>query len=154
MAHLLSLRLLKIFYLRLYPSNIMMIMKNSIYRLIILSFSLTVGALTAQSLASTEKVSTKEANPFKQTMWYFTEMHLNQAGPDDILLFGDSLVQGMNMDSLNFKAVNMGIGGYTLAEITNRMKTVRLQDYRAVIVEGGVNDVLIGRSEDEIKIRL
>lgn len=110
-------------------------------------------SLVAFSSSATEnQVSTKEANPFKQTMWYFTEMHLNQAGPDDILFFGDSIVQGMNMDGLKFKAVNMGIGGYTLAEIANRMKAVRLQDYRAVIVEGGVNDVLIGRSEDEIKL--
>ncbi|EFB3642931.1 hypothetical protein DFX88_21290 [Escherichia coli] len=110
------------------------------------------GALVVFSSAAAEnQVSTKEANPFKQTMWYFTEMHLNQAGPDDILFFGDSLVQGMNMDGLKFKAVNLGIGGYTLAEITNRMKAVRLQDYRAVIVEGGVNDVLIGRTEEQLK---
>ncbi|NNS63805.1 SGNH/GDSL hydrolase family protein [Escherichia coli] len=110
------------------------------------------GALVAFSSAAAEnQVSTKEANPFKQTMWYFTEMHLNQAGPDDILFFGDSLVQGMNMEGLNFKAVNMGIGGYTLAEITNRMKAVRVQDYRAIIVEGGVNDVLIGRTDEQVK---
>ena len=70
------------------------------------------GALVAFSSAATEnQVSTKEANPFKQTMWYFTEMHLNQAGPDDILFFGDSLVQGMNMDGLKFNAVNMGSAG-------------------------------------------
>lgn len=110
------------------------------------------GALVAFSSAAAEnQVSTKEANPFKQTMWYFTEMHLNQAGPDDILFFGDSLVQGMNMDGLKFKAVNLGIGGYTLAEITNRMKAVRLQDYRAVIVEGGVNDVIMGRTDEQVK---
>lgn len=110
------------------------------------------GVLVAFSSAAAEnQVSTKEANPFKQTMWYFTEMHLNQAGPDDILFFGDSLVQGMNMDGLKFKAVNMGIGGYTLAEITNRMKAVRLQDYRAVIVEGGVNDVIMDKTDEQVK---
>lgn len=109
-------------------------------------------ALVVFSAAATDnQVSTKEANPFKQTMWYFTEMHLNQAGPDDILFFGDSLVQGMNMDGLRFKAINMGIGGYTLAEITNRMKAVRVQDYRAIIVEGGVNDVIMGRSDEQVK---
>lgn len=113
---------------------------------------LFASALVAFSSAAAEnQVSTKEANPFKQTMWYFTEMHLNQAGPYDILFFGDSLVQGMNMDGLKFKAVNMGIGGYTLAEITNRMKAVRVQDYRAIIVEGGVNDVIVGRSDEQVK---
>jgi lysophospholipase L1-like esterase len=110
------------------------------------------GALVAfSSAAADNQVSTKEANPFKQTMWYFTEMHLNQAGPDDVLFFGDSLVQGMNMDGLKFKAVNMGIGGYTLAEIANRMKAVRVQDYRAIIVEGGVNDVIMGRNDEQVK---
>lgn len=112
---------------------------------------LTVIFSISTACAGSNPVSTQEATPFKQTMWYFTEMHLNQADTEDILFFGDSLVQGMNMDGMNFKAVNMGIGGYTLSEITNRMKAVRLQDYRAVIVEGGVNDVLIGRNDEQVK---
>lgn len=112
---------------------------------------LTFCFVTFTANCAENQVSTKEANLFKQTMWYFTEMHLNQADADDILFFGDSLVQGMNMDSLKFKAVNMGIGGYTLAEIANRMKAVRLQDYKAIIVEGGVNDVLIGRTDEQVK---
>lgn len=114
-------------------------------------FFLTSALIAFSSSAAENKVSTKEANPFKQTMWYFTEMHLNQAGPEDILFFGDSLVQGMNTDGLKFKAVNMGIGGYTLAEVTNRMKAVRLQDYKAIVVEGGVNDVIMGRSDEQVK---
>jgi hypothetical protein len=129
----------------------MMIKTNVKQGLLMLSFVLFVGADVAPSYAGPEKVSTTEANPFKQTMWYFTEMHLNQADADDILFFGDSLVQGMNMTSLKAKHVNMGIGGYSINEITNRMKAVRIADYRAIIIEGGVNDILVGNSDTRIK---
>lgn len=125
--------------------------KYTSYSLSLLYFIGAFAGSVGMTHANSNIVSTKEANLFKQTMWYFTEMHLNQAGPEDILFFGDSLVQGMNMDGLNFRAVNMGIGGYSIGEITNRMKAVKLIDYRGVIIEGGVNDILLNKSDLEIK---
>lgn len=109
-------------------------------------------ALAVKAFATENQVSTKEANPFKQTMWYFTEMRLNQATSNDILFFGDSLVQGMNTSDLKAKPVNMGIGGYSIKEITNRIKAIKIEQYRAVIIEGGVNDILIDKDDQEIKL--
>ena len=142
---------LEVNYLMKWVSNNMIANKKILYGFTLLCLIVVHACVITPSYANGNVVSTKEANPFKQTMWYFTEMHLNQANPDDILFFGDSLVQGMNMEGLNFKAVNMGIGGYSIGEITNRMNAVKLIDYRGVIIEGGVNDILVNKSDHEIK---
>lgn len=107
-----------------------------------------VSMLLMNGLAHSE---TKEISDLKKGRWLITEMHLQQASKGDILFFGDSLVQGMEMRGINPLPINMGIGGFLLSEITLRMKDVSVNEYRAIIVEGGTNDVFSGRGIAEIK---
>lgn len=95
-----------------------------------------------------EKLSVED---LKAGRWIITEMHLQQASPEDSLFFGDSLVQGMTMSGITHHPVNMGVGGSYLKDIIYRMKNVDINNYASVIVEGGVNDVIAGYDLDEIK---
>lgn len=95
-----------------------------------------------------EKISVED---LKAGRWIITEMHLEQASSDDSLFFGDSLVQGMTMGGINPPPVNMGVGGSYLKDIRYRMQNVDITNIPAVIVEGGVNDVIADYDLDDIK---
>ena len=76
-----------------------------------------------------------------------------------VIVIGDSLVQGLCAGSVclgdaNRIAVGFGIGGDTLEGITARLKQLNATSSASlIVVEGGINDLLIGASDDEFKAR-
>ncbi|MEB7277317.1 GDSL-type esterase/lipase family protein [Enterobacter asburiae] len=81
-----------------------------------------------------------------------THMKLSQidskTAKDTILMFGDSITQGLNSNGLHFEYVNMGIGGDTVHGIKARVKNEDLGKYRAIFIESGTNNLLMGESGD------
>ncbi|HBD3643428.1 TPA: hypothetical protein KI992_000587 [Escherichia coli] len=87
---------------------------------------------------------------FQNTMLFFKDINARQAD-GDYIFFGDSLVQGMSPYALGVKYVNMGVGGYTVNWINALVEKTDISKYKAVIIEGGVNDTLGGRGVKETR---
>lgn len=87
---------------------------------------------------------------FQNTMLFFKGINARQAD-GDYIFFGDSLVQGMSPYALGVKYVNMGVGGYTVNWVNALLEKTDITKYKAVIIEGGVNDTLGGKGVDETK---
>ncbi len=94
-------------------------------------------------------ITQKKVNDFQSVMLDFKKMNANQAD-GKIIVYGDSLIQGMSPYGLNFKYVNMGVGGYTINQILSLSKTYGASGYKIAIIEGGVNDAMGGKTQDEI----
>lgn len=82
---------------------------------------------------------------FQSTMLNFKEINLNQAD-GDVIIFGDSLIQGMSPYALGFKYVNMGVGGFTIKQVRELLEASEIKNYKTLIIEGGTND-LLGKNE-------
>ncbi len=82
---------------------------------------------------------------FQSTMLNFKEINLNQAD-GDVIIFGDSLIQGMSPYALSFKYVNMGVGGFTIKQVRELLEASDIRKYKMLIIEGGTND-LLGKNE-------
>jgi len=78
---------------------------------------------------------------FQSTMLNFKEINLNQAD-GDVIIFGDSLIQGMSPYAIGFKYVNMGVGGFTLCQVRDLLEASDIKKYKTLIIEGGTNDLL------------
>lgn len=91
-----------------------------------------------------------EMRTFQNTMLFFKDINARQAD-GDYIFFGDSLVQGMSPYALGVKYVNMGIGGYTVNWINALVEKTDITKYKAVIIEGGVNDTLGGKGVKETR---
>lgn len=63
---------------------------------------------------------------------------------DTILMFGDSIMQGLNYNGLHFDHVTLGIPGDTVHGIKKRIKETDIENYKAIFVEGGTNNLLMG----------
>ncbi|MDZ5702135.1 GDSL-type esterase/lipase family protein [Enterobacter ludwigii] len=72
----------------------------------------------------------------------------SKTAKDTVLMFGDSITQGLNQNGLHFEYVNMGIGGDTVHGIKARVKSEELGKYRAIFIESGTNNLLMGESGD------
>ncbi|HDC4664554.1 TPA: hypothetical protein O8U43_001930 [Enterobacter cloacae] len=72
----------------------------------------------------------------------------DQEASKTIIMFGDSITQGLNPNGLHFDYVNAGIGGDTVHGIKARVKSEDLGRYRAVFIESGTNNLLMGESGD------
>lgn len=88
---------------------------------------------------------------FQNTTLFIKSMLASQAD-GDYIFFGDSLVQGMSPYALGIKYVNMGVGGYTVNWINALMERTDISKYKAVIIEGGVNDTLGGKGVKETRV--
>ena len=87
---------------------------------------------------------------FQNTMLFFKDINARQ-GDGDYIFFGDSLVQGMRPYALGIKYVNMGVGGYSVNWINALLEKTDISKYKAVIIEGGVNDALGGKGFEETR---
>lgn len=87
---------------------------------------------------------------FHATTDKINSMKLSQASKDDILLFGDSITQGLNYNDIAFNHTNLGVGGDTVSKILERVKATDISSYKGVYFFGGVNDILNGRSGVDI----
>ncbi|MCE9967154.1 SGNH/GDSL hydrolase family protein [Lelliottia amnigena] len=86
---------------------------------------------------------------FQSVMMDFKKMNIDQSD-GDYIIFGDSLIQGMNPYSLDVKFVNMGVGGYTIGQIRSLLMSTDTSKYKKIFLEGGVNDALSQSTGDEI----
>lgn len=81
-------------------------------------------------------------------------MRLSQIDDEEasktIIMFGDSITQGLNPNGLHFASVNAGIGGDTVHGIKARVKSEDLGRYRAVFIEGGTNNLLMGEIGSQV----
>lgn len=67
-----------------------------------------------------------------------------------ILFFGDSLIQGLELESLHRYPVNFGITGDTTAGLLHRVKEYQsLKIADAVVLESGINDLGFGKKFDK-----
>ncbi|HBD2919315.1 TPA: SGNH/GDSL hydrolase family protein [Escherichia coli] len=98
----------------------------------------------------TEPERPSDMRIFQNTMLFFKEINARQAD-GDYIFFGDSLVQGMSPYALGIKYVNMGVGGYTVNWINALLERTDIKKYKAVIIEGGVNDALGGKGVEETR---
>lgn len=78
--------------------------------------------------------------------------------PGSVVVVGDSLIQGLCVPAIAqsnaYVAVGFGIGGDTIEGITDRLKRLDAKATASVIViQGGINDLLAGASDDEFKLR-
>ncbi|HCN8108196.1 acyltransferase family protein [Escherichia coli] len=94
-------------------------------------------------------MSTKRVADFQSVMLDFKKMNANQAD-GDYIIYGDSLIQGMSPYGLNFKYVNMGVGGYSISQILSLSKDYGASGYKGAIIEGGVNDAMGSKTQEEI----
>lgn len=67
-----------------------------------------------------------------------------------VLMFGDSITQGLNPNGLHFDYVNAGIGGDTVYGIKARVKNEDLGRYRAIFIESGTNNLLMGEIGSQV----
>ena len=76
-----------------------------------------------------------------------------------VFVIGDSLVHGLCVPALFARegfpvAVGFGIGGDTLDGITTRLKRLNSKDSAsAIVLQGGINDLLNGADDEEFKCR-
>lgn len=96
-------------------------------------------------------MSTKRVSDFQSVMLDFKKMNANQAD-GDYIIYGDSLIQGMSPYGLNFKYVNMGVGGYSISQILSLSKDYEASGYKGAIIEGGVNDAMGSKTQEEISM--
>jgi lysophospholipase L1-like esterase len=93
-------------------------------------------------------LSGHDMQQFRPNMRAFLARHWQQAPADVVVLLGASHIQSLYIPSGNM--VNLGIGGETVRDVTNR-----LQDYpgleraRYIVLCIGSNDVLRQRSKDQ-----
>ncbi|MFN3961101.1 MAG: SGNH/GDSL hydrolase family protein [Parvularculaceae bacterium] len=72
------------------------------------------------------------------------------AAPGRVVLLGDSHFQRMDVGLIGLPALNFGIGGARVSEIAERMRDYRsIIAARAVIVWGGVNDLLAKQTPEQ-----
>lgn len=73
------------------------------------------------------------------------------ARPGAALFVGDSLVRGLYTPAVTADGVNLGVDGDTAAGLLARMAGYRsLTTCRVVVVLIGVNDLIVGRSTDDL----
>lgn len=74
------------------------------------------------------------------------QMKLSQVSDksDTILMFGDSITQGLNHNDLHFNYINLGIAGDTVHGIKKRIKETSISEYKAVFITAGTNNLLMG----------
>lgn len=122
------------------------LMKNKVI-LAALAVSICVNGylfIEKEHVVNTEPELPSDMRIFQNTMLFFKGINARQAD-GDYIFFGDSLVQGMSPYALSIKYVNMGVGGYTVNWINALLEKTDISKYKAVIVEGGVNDTLGGK---------
>lgn len=73
---------------------------------------------------------------------------------DSIIMFGDSILQGLNYRGLHFNHLNMGIGGDTVHGIKQRVKSEDLGSYKAVYIEAGTNNLLLAENGVELGMEM
>lgn len=75
--------------------------------------------------------------------------------PETLLVIGDSQIQRMDVSLLTAPAINFGIGGDTLRHMAHRISEYHAKDKaRAVVLLGGVNDLLQGRTPQDVAASL
>lgn len=121
--------------------------KRLLYAVCLLAV-IVVGAFALFRIYSNHKANERVAD-FQSVMLDFKRMNADQAD-GDYIFFGDSLVQGMSPYGLKVKFVNMGVGGYTIKQISELLSEFDVNSYKGVILEGGVNDSLGKKSIEEI----
>lgn len=70
------------------------------------------------------------------------QMRMSQAKNESILMFGDSITQGLNQNDMHFEYVNLGIAGDTVDGVFRRIKEADISKYRGVFIEIGTNNLL------------
>lgn len=78
---------------------------NKYLAMLFILIAIVIIALSVRSIRN--YLSQKKVNDFQAVMLDFKKMNANQAD-GDIVVYGDSLIQGMSPYGLNFKYVNMG----------------------------------------------
>lgn len=78
---------------------------NKYLAMLFILIAIVIIVLSVRSIRN--YLSQKKVNDFQAVMLDFKKMNANQAD-GDIVVYGDSLIQGMSPYGLNFKYVNMG----------------------------------------------
>jgi lysophospholipase L1-like esterase len=119
---------------------------------------LTMVALSASFFAHadmyTDFKGDESAGSFYGVTNKLIHMRLSQIDDEEasktIIMFGDSITQGLNPNGLHFDYVNAGIGGDTVHGIKARVKNEDLSRYRAVFIESGTNNLLMGEIGSQV----
>ncbi|EJE0350797.1 TPA: SGNH/GDSL hydrolase family protein [Escherichia coli] len=124
-------------------------------KVVLIALALSISLNAYQLISHNHEQKDEPTRPsdmriFQNTMLFFKHINASQ-GDGDYIFFGDSLVQGMSPYALGIKYVNMGVGGYTVNWINALIQKTDISGYKAVIIEGGVNDVLGGKGVNETR---
>lgn len=119
---------------------------------------LTMVALSASFFAHADMYTDFKGDESAGSFYGVTNklIHMRLSQIDDkeasktIIMFGDSITQGLNPNGLHFDYVNAGIGGDTVHGIKARVKNEDLSRYRAVFIESGTNNLLMGEIGSQV----
>jgi lysophospholipase L1-like esterase len=110
----------------------------------------TLFIISTPALADMETIFKGDESPlsFYGVTNKINHMRLSQVeDPNDtIIMFGDSILQGLNYRGLHFNHLNMGIGGDSVHGIKQRVKAEDLGSYKAVFIEAGANNLLLAEN--------
>lgn len=82
------------------------------------------------------------------------QMRLSQAKFSSILMFGDSITQGLNNNGLHFEYANLGIAGDTVQGVFRRIKETDIKKYKGVFIEVGTNNLLRAQSARDLSLEI
>lgn len=119
---------------------------------------LTAAAISLSISAHADMFTIFKADESELSFYGITNkiIHMKLSQIDDeeagktIVMFGDSITQGLNQNGLHFDYVNAGIGGDTVHGIKARVKSEDLGRYRAVFIESGTNNLLMGEIGSQV----
>lgn len=119
---------------------------------------LTAAAISLSISAHADMFTIFKADESELSFYGITNkiIHMKLSQIDDeeasktIIMFGDSITQGLNPNGLHFDYVNAGIGGDTVHGIKARVKSEDLGRYRAVFIESGTNNLLMGEIGSQV----
>jgi lysophospholipase L1-like esterase len=96
-------------------------------------------------------VSTPEDAMFAERLHAYHQAIDETARPGRIVLIGDSHFQRMDANLIGLPALNFGIGGARVPDMAARIKDLgSVRDATAVVIWGGVNDLIAERAPDAV----
>lgn len=123
---------------------------------VVVTLALFVSAAQATSPVISAPASQRQtpAVVVERDFYYSTfkaQLLLERYVPEGAMLFfGDSLIQGLNIESLHRYPVNFGITGDTSAGLLHRLREYKsVKTAGAVVLESGVNDLGFGDQFDK-----
>lgn len=106
-------------------------------------------------MLKTFKNHQSEKRYFHKQMLAFCQRRDQNTPKGSVVFLGDSHIQGLCTCVIACPSVNLGIGGETVSDLSNRISSYSsLPESRAVVIASGVNDLMQGANPNQVVSRL